>query len=336
MPTYHAYAAKEPKGKLEPFEYDPGPLGDDEVEIKVEYGGLCHSDLSMLNNDWGMSQYPFVPGHEIVGIVNQVGPHVKNVEVGQRVGLGWFSHSCTHCEQCMDGDHNLCPEGQGTIIGRHGGFADYVRGGAEWIIPLPDDLDAKKVGPLFCGGITVFNPIMQYDVRPTQRVGVIGIGGLGHLALQFLRAWGCEVTAFSHSPDKEAEAKKFGAHHFVNTKEEGALEKLQGSFDFILSTVNVELPWEDFLKTLRPKGRFHIVGAAPKVESSVMTLLANQLSIGATPMGSPATTATMLKFCERHNILPQTELYPMSQINEAFEHLEAGKARYRIVLEAGK
>ena len=126
MPTYHAYAAKEPKGKLEPFEYDPGPLGDDEVEIKVEYGGLCHSDLSMLNNDWGMSQYPFVPGHEIVGIVNQVGPHVKNVEVGQRVGLGWFSHSCTHCEQCMDGDHNLCPEGQGTIIGRHGGFADYV------------------------------------------------------------------------------------------------------------------------------------------------------------------------------------------------------------------
>lgn len=198
-----AYAAQEKGGKLEPFDYDPGILADEDVEIAVEYCGICHSDLSMLDNDWGLTTYPFVPGHEVVGTIAALGAKVKELKLGQRVGLGWFSRSCSTCETCMSGDQNLCATAEGTIVGRHGGFAERVRAHHSWLVPLPDQLDAAKAGPLFCGGITVFNPIVQFNIKPTARVGVIGIGGLGHIALKFLKAWGCEVTAFSSSPDKE-------------------------------------------------------------------------------------------------------------------------------------
>jgi uncharacterized zinc-type alcohol dehydrogenase-like protein len=183
------------------------------VEIEVEYCGICHSDLSMLDNDWGLTTYPFVPGHEVVGTIAALGAKVKELKIGQRVGLGWFSRSCSTCETCMSGDQNLCATAEGTIVGRHAGFADRVRAHHSWLVPLGNQLDAAKAGPLFCGGITVFNPIVQFDIKPTARVGVIGIGGLGHIALKFLKAWGCEVTAFSSSPDKEAEAKELGATH---------------------------------------------------------------------------------------------------------------------------
>jgi uncharacterized zinc-type alcohol dehydrogenase-like protein len=334
--SIHAYAALDPDGEFKPFEYELGDLGKDEVEIDVEYCGICHSDLSMLKNDWQMTQYPFVPGHEIVGKVSKVGENVKSLKIGRSVGLGWFSQSCMDCQECMSGDHNLCAAAEGVIIGRHGGFADKVRAHAGWVVPLPQGINASKAGPLFCGGITVFNPIVQNRVQPTDRVGVVGIGGLGHMALGFLNAWGCEVTAFSTSPDKEKEAKELGAHHFVNSRSENELNKLSGSFDFILVTVNVDLNWNAYIQSLRPKGRLHLVGAASTVSAAVFPLLVGQKSIGASPLGSPATTSTMLQFAARHQIEPITELVPMSQVNEAMEKLKNGKPRYRLVLEAGK
>ena len=185
-----AYAATEPGGKLEPFEYDPGALQDEQVEIDVEFCGICHSDLSMLDNEWGISEYPLVPGHEVIGRVAAIGPAVKSVKVGQQVGLGWFASSCMMCEWCLSGNHNLCPNAEQTIVGRHGGFADKVRAHEVWTIPLPEGINATKAGPLFCGGITVFNPIIQSGILPTDRVGVIGIGGLGHMALQFFAGVG--------------------------------------------------------------------------------------------------------------------------------------------------
>ena len=185
MTTIHAFAAKEAGGALEPFEYDAGPLGRDEVEIDVTSCGICHSDLSMIDNEWGMTEFPLVPGHEVAGTIAAIGDGVEHLRVGQVVGLGWSSGCCMTCDQCMSGDHNLCGKNEGTIVGRHGGFADKVRCDKAWAIPLPDGVDPKKAGPLFCGGLTVFNPIVQFDVKPTHRVGVIGIGGLGHLALQF-------------------------------------------------------------------------------------------------------------------------------------------------------
>jgi alcohol/geraniol dehydrogenase (NADP+) len=226
MNRFRAYAADSAKGPLKPFEFDAGELGSEEVEIKVTHCGICHSDLSMLDNEGGMSDYPFVPGHEVVGTVAALGDQAKGLKVGQRVGLGWFAHSCLSCHQCLVGDHNLCANAQGTIIGRHGGFADRVRAQWTWVRSLPEALDLATTGPLLCGGTTVFAPFLIHHLPPTARVGVIGIGGLGHMALQFANKWGCEVHAFTTSDSKEAEAHKLGAHYVHNTKKEGELKKI--------------------------------------------------------------------------------------------------------------
>lgn len=326
--------ATQSKGTLEPRELNLPAMKRDEVEIAVEYCGVCHSDLSMLDNEWGMSQYPFVPGHEVIGTIRAVGESVSRLKTGDRVGLGWYSRSCLHCDQCMGGDHNLCLQNEGTMLGRAGGFASHVRCQENWAIPLPADLDPKKAGPLFCGGITVFNPIVQCDVKPTDRVGVIGIGGLGHMALQFLNAWGCEVVAFSSSEGKADEAKQLGAHHVVSSKDKAALAKIQGSLNFILSTVNAPMDWNAYLGALAPKGRLHVVGAVPEpIPVPAFTMLTGQKSLSGTPLGAPATTAKMLQFCGRHQIEAVTEHFPMSQANAAIDRLRSGKARYRIVLE---
>jgi len=330
----HAYAAQAPKEKLQPFEYDPGELGPQHVEIDVEYCGICHSDLSMLDNEWGITQYPFVPGHEVVGTVAAVGDSVETVKPGQRVGLGWFSQSCMTCEWCLSGNHNLCPRAEQTIVGRYGGFADKVRAHEGWVLPLPDNLDPATTGPMFCGGITVFNPIVQLGVKPTDRVGVIGIGGLGHLALQLLDAWGCEVTAFSTSPDKEAEARELGADRFVNSRDPEAIAALASSLDVIISTVNADLNWDAYIAALRPKGRLHLVGVLPSpISSQVFPMIAGQKSISASPLGSPVTIEQMLGFAGRHGVGPITETFSFDQVNEAMEKLRSGKPRYRLVLK---
>ena len=331
--TIKAYAALNAGGKLEPFEYDPGELAVDQVEIDINSCGLCHSDLSMLNNDWEMAEYPLVPGHEIVGKIGAVGERVTHLKPGQTVGLGWFSKSCMTCSECMSGDHNLCSTAEGVIVGRHGGFANKVRANEAWVIPLPEGINVATAGPLFCGGITVFNPIIQNNIQSTDRVGVVGIGGLGHMALRFLKAWGCEVTAFSTSSAKEAEARELGAHHFVNSHDSDALAKLANSFDMILVAVNVELNWDGYINALRQKGKLHIVGAAPSVSATVFPLILGQRSIGGSPLGSPATMATMLEFAARHSIEPVTETFPMSKVNDALEKLHTGKPRFRLVLE---
>ncbi len=329
----NAFAAESAGAELRPFEYEYSDIGAEEVDIAVSHCGICHSDLSMLNNDWEITRYPFVPGHEIVGRIEAVGSQVTHLAVGQTVGLGWFAQSCMTCRQCISGHHNLCPDAQGTIVERHGGFSDKVRAHKGWVIPLPEGVSTASAGPLFCGGITVFNPIVQNDIRPTDRVGVVGIGGLGHMALGFLRAWGCEVTAFSTSADKEDEARRLGAHHFLNTRDTGALEKRAGYFDMILVTVNVALPWEAYIGALAPRGKLHMVGAAPSVETAVFPLIIGQRAVGGSPLGSPATIAAMLDFAARHQIAPQIETFPMSQVNAAMEKLRSGKPRYRIVIE---
>ncbi|PXA05510.1 alcohol dehydrogenase [Coraliomargarita sinensis] len=329
----HAYAAQEPGAKLEPFEYDPGPLGAKEVEIKVDYCGLCHSDLSMLNNDWGLTSYPFVPGHEVAGTIAAVGSDVTHLSVGQVVGLGWHAGYCETCPSCLSGDHNLCSQADQTIVGRHGGFADKVRAEATSVIPLPDGVDPATAGPLFCGGITVFNPLVQYEISPTSKVAVIGIGGLGHLALAFLNAWGCEVTAFTSSEAKRTEALELGAHKTLNSRDAGELEAAAGSFDLVLSTVNVKLDWEAYVNTLKPKGRLHFVGATLEpIKLGVFSLIMAQRSVSGSPVGSPATIARMLEFAAAHEIKPVVEHFKFDQVNEALAHLENGQARYRVVM----
>ena len=329
-----AFAATAPKAPLQAFEYTLGAIGDEDVEIAVESCGVCHSDLSMLDNEWGFSAYPLVLGHEVVGRVVALGSQAKRLKLGDRVGLGWNASSCGACSPCLSGNQNLCGKGQGTVIGRHGGFATRVRSHWLWAAPLPEGLDAASAGPLLCGGITVFNPIVQFGVQPTDRVAVIGIGGLGHMALKFLRAWGCDVTAFTSSDAKREEALQLGAHRTLNSRDDGALAKAVGSFDFILNTTNVGLNWNSYIAALKPKGRLHHVGAVLEpMAINTFPLLMGQRSISGSPIGSPATVDTMLEFCARHSIQPVTENFPLSRVNDAIEHLRSGKARYRVVLQ---
>ncbi|MFA0810810.1 NADPH-dependent aldehyde reductase Ahr [Microbulbifer epialgicus] len=328
-----AYAAHEPGGRLKPFEYDPGPLLDNQIEIAVEHCGICHSDLSMLNNEWGITKYPFVPGHEVVGKIIEVGAGVKSLAVGQTVGLGWHSGYCMTCSSCNGGDHNVCGSAQGTIIGRHGGFSDKVRADESSVILLPYGMDESVVAPLFCAGVTVFNPLLELNIKPTDTVGVIGIGGLGHLALQFLKAWGCEVWAFTSSDTKREEAINLGAHHTVNSKHKDELKALRGKFDLILSTVNVKLNWNQYINTLVPKGKLHFVGATLEpLDLNVFSLMYGQRSVSSSPVGSPQALRKMLSFAQRHDVEPKVERFSFNQINEAIARLESGKAHYRIVL----
>lgn len=332
--AYEAYVAEKAGAKLVRKTIEDGPLGAEEVEVTIENCGLCHSDLSVLNNEWNWATYPAVLGHEAIGRITALGSAAKGLKVGQRVGVGWNSGSCMHCRQCMSGSHHLCPEVQPTIVGHRGGFASHVRAHWAWTLPLPENLSAADAGPLLCGGITVFNPIMRF-AKPAQHVGVVGIGGLGHMAVKFAKAYGCEVTAFTSSESKFDEARGFGAHNVVSSRDSASLGKLAGKIDLLLVTVAAKMDWAALMGTLAKSGRMHIVGAQTEpLPLNVFPMILGQQEVSASPTGSPVDMAVMLEFAARHNVLPQTEHYPMSQINQAFERLAAGKARYRIVLDA--
>ncbi len=330
-----AWAAIAKGQPLVPYTYESGPLGADEVEVAVEHCGLCHSDLSVIDSEWGATAYPVVGGHEVIGRVVGLGERAQGLKLGQRVGIGWNASSCMHCNPCLGGEHQLCRSAQATIIGHHGGFAERVRAHWLWTAPIPDGLDATKAGPLLCGGITVFSPFLNFDIKPTHRVGVVGIGGLGHMAIKFAKAWGCEVTAFTSSEAKRDEALQMGAHRVVSSVDAASMKPIFGQLDMVLVTVNVMLNWRDLMRTLRPKGRLHVVGVVPQpmaIEAGV--LIGGQRSVSGSPTGSRQDIDTMLEFAARHGIAPQTEHFPMSRINDALEHLRAGKARYRVVLDA--
>ena len=332
--NYKAWVVKAAKQPMVLETVDLGPLGAEDVEVAVEHCGLCHSDLSVLNNDWGISQYPAILGHEVTGQITAIGPSVKGLTVGQRVGVGWNSASCMHCHQCMSGSHHLCPQVQATIIGHRGGFASHIRAHWAWALPLPEKLNAADAGPLMCGGITVFAPLTMY-AKPTDRVGIIGIGGLGHMAIKFAAAYGCDVTAFTSREGKFDEAAGFGANHVFTSNDSAAIKKLGGAFSLLISTVNVKLDWDAMIGMLAPNGRLHVVGVVLEpIPVAAFSLIAQQRSVSGSPSGSPVAIETMLDFASRHNVAPQTEHFPMSHISEAFSRLESGKARYRIVLDA--
>jgi uncharacterized zinc-type alcohol dehydrogenase-like protein len=319
--------------ELLPFRYDPGKLGSQEVEIAVTHCGICHSDLHLISNDWGISQFPFIPGHEIVGTVAATGSEVRGLEVGQRVGLGWQSNSCGRCDWCMQGLENLCPESEGTCVHRHGGYASSVRANSRFVVPIPDCLPSEQAAPLLCGGITVYNPLRTHGINPTSRVGIVGIGGLGHMAVQFARCFGAEITAFSTTTDKEAESRALGAHHFVHSRESKAMKEVTGSLDFILTTVNADQDWGTYLQALRPTGTLCFVGVPPSsVSVHAFPLISGMRTISGSPIGSPSRLREMLDVAARHGVKATTELFPMAKANEAIEKVKKSKVRYRAVL----
>lgn len=337
MSIIKSYAAKTAGAELELWERDAGELLPEDVEVKVDYCGICHSDLSMIDNEWGFSQYPLVGGHEVIGHVVALGSAAQNkgLKIGQRVGIGWTARSCGHCDACIDGNPINCTNGATPTILNHGGFAEKIRADWQWVIPLPESIDIETAGPMLCGGITVFKPLLINNISATSRVGVIGIGGLGHIAIKLLRAMGAEVTAFSSNPSKEQEVREMGADHVVNSRSVEALQALAGQFDLIINTVNVDLDWQPYFEALAAGGKFHTVGAVLKpLPVPAFTLIAGDRSISGSATGNPYELRKLMKFAGRSKVAPTTQLFPMSQINEAIQHVRDGKARYRVVLKA--
>jgi uncharacterized zinc-type alcohol dehydrogenase-like protein len=334
MTTFEGWAATTARESLTRFTWEAAPLGPEEVEIAVSHCGICFSDIHLIDNDWSKSIYPFVPGHEIVGTVTATGSSVDSLAVGQRVGVGWQRSACLTCELCLDRQDNLCPHQTATCVGHHGGFAERVRTDYRYAFRIPDSLDSAAAAPLLCGGATVFSPLRRYGVDARSSVGVIGIGGLGHMAILMLRAFGAEITAFSSSPAKRDEALAMGAHEFVPSTEPRELRKLHGRFDLLLCTVHARLDWIGYLRTLRPNGTLCLVGSPPGImQIPAAALFDGQKSISASEIGDRATIGEMLQFSARHKIAPHVERMPLDEVNTAIARVRRNEPRYRMVLD---
>jgi uncharacterized zinc-type alcohol dehydrogenase-like protein len=328
----NALAAMSAGQPLEPYQYIPKEFGPFEVEVEISHCGMCHTDLHLINDDFGLTTFPLVPGHEIVGVVSQAGSAVQHLRVGQRVGIGPMAGACFSCEQCTTGRENICSQAQYLPMAREGGYATHVRVDSRVAFPVPDAIPSEFAAPLLCAGITVFAPLRRH-VNGATRLGVVGIGGLGHLALQYGRAMGCHVTAFSSSTDKAEEAKQFGADEFVATKEEGALAARMSTCDFLLSTVTADLPWADYLNVLKPEGTLCILGIPDSdIRLPAIPLLFGQKNVVGSLIGSGAETRAMLEFSARHQVRPKIELFPMREANAALDRLSKNQVRYRVVL----
>lgn len=328
-----AWAVPKARQPLEPFRYEAAPLGAQDVEIRISHCGVCHSDLHLISDDWGVSRYPLVPGHEIIGSVTRLGPGVTHLQAGQRVGVGWQRSSCGECEWCLRGDGNLCDKSQATCVRHHGGFAEAIVIDSRYAFPIPDALGSAEAAPLLCAGVTVFSPLHRHGIGKGNRVGVLGIGGLGHLALQFAAALGAEVTALSSSPSKERDARGFGATDFLDTSDLEAVRGRRRTLDYILSTVHVTQPWREYLRMLRPDGTLCFVGAAPEFELRAGDFTSGQRYMTGSGIGGPRVMQEMLSFAARHRVLPQIETVPMREVNAAVAKVAANTARYRMVLE---
>lgn len=328
-----SYASMKAKAELEKFEYEPKPIGHNDVEVSITHCGICHSDIHLIDNDWQMSSYPLVPGHEIVGTVEEAGSGVNHLKKGDRVGIGWQRGSCHECEYCVKGDENLCAKNEATAVGNHGGFAESIRLDSSFAFKIPKGMASENAAPLLCGGVTVFSPLRLW-ATPQMKVGVVGIGGLGHLALQFASAYGCKVTALSSSPDKKIEAMKFGAHDMISSKDKSELEKHAGSLDLIMSTVTADLDWPTYMNLLRPDGRLCILGASPgPLNIGAFDLIMGRRTVCGSPIGGRRLINEMLQFAARHNIVAKTEVVPMVEVNSAISRVRENKARYRMVLK---
>ncbi len=328
-----AYAALNAGDDLKPYEYEPKALEQNEVRIKVHSCGICHSDISAIDNSWGKSSYPMIAGHEIIGEVIETAPNSSLHKIGDTVGLGWHSGYCNSCEYRDVGDHNFCSNTKKTVFSQYGGFAEEVVAEEASVIPIPTKLNLEDAGPLLCGGITVFTPIVEFGINENHNVGIIGIGGLGHLAIQFYKALGCNVTAFTSSHDKTEFINSMGIDEVVSSTDQVILKDMGAKFDLLISTVNVSLDWNLFLNTIKPRGRLHFVGAVLEpIKSSVFSLMAGRRSISGSPVGSPKNIKKMLDFCVEHNIKPIVEHFNFTDINNAIEKVRNNNVRFRAVL----
>ena len=338
-----AYAAEAATSPLGPFRFERRDPGPHDVQIEILYCGVCHSDIHQVRNEWGGSIYPMVPGHEIVGRVTKTGAHVTKFKAGDLAGVGCFVDSCRTCPNCQAGLEQYCDNGMvGTYNGRekitnlptYGGYSNHIVVDEQYTLKVSDKLPLEGVAPLLCAGITTYSPLRHVGVGKGHRVGVLGLGGLGHMAVKFAVSFGAEVTMLSSSPSKEADAKKLGAHHFALTSDPTTMKNLQNHFDFILNTVSAQHDYSTYLNLLRTNGTMIVVGVPPTPSQvPAFNLIAKRRSIIGSLIGGIKETQEMLDYCAEHSIVSDVEVIKIQDINEAYERMIKGDVRYRFVID---
>ncbi|WP_324679049.1 NAD(P)-dependent alcohol dehydrogenase [Hymenobacter sp. GOD-10R] len=337
-----AYAAQTPDTDLAPWTFEPREVGPHDVQIEILFCGVCHTDLHQIKNEWFPGMFPMVPGHEIVGRVAQVGAHVKNFAVGDLAGVGCLIDSCQHCVPCQEGEEHFCVEGATQTYNNpnrsgnptYGGYASAIVVREEFVLHVSDKLDLAGVAPLLCAGITTYSPLRHWKVGHGHKLAVVGLGGLGHMAVKFGVAFGADVTVLSTSSAKEQDAKDLGAHHFVVTKDEAQLAAVRGSFDFILDTVAADHDIPLYLSLLKINGTHILLGVPPKpLEIPAFSLIVGRKSIAGSMIGGIAETQEMLNFCAEHNIVSDVEVIDIKDITHAFERMVKGDVRYRFAID---
>jgi uncharacterized zinc-type alcohol dehydrogenase-like protein len=338
----YGYAAHDPKSPLVPFDFEHRDPGPDDIAIEIAYSGICHSDIHQARDEWGGSIYPMVPGHEIVGHVLSVGSNVTKFKVGDRAAVGVMVNSCRECDNCKAGTESYCDKGMvPTYNGKdydgtptYGGYAKHIVVRADYAFTVSDKLDLAATAPLLCAGITTYSPLRHWKVGPGKKVGIVGLGGLGHMALKFAHAFGAHVVQFTTSESKVADAKKLGAHEVIITKNADELAKHANTFDFILDCVSAPHDLNQYLNLLRRDGTMCLVGL-PEVPSEVasFSLVLNRRSLSGSMIGGIAETQEMLDFCAEHGIVSDIELTSVDKLNEAYERVLKSDVKYRFVID---
>ncbi|MGZ5253127.1 MAG: NAD(P)-dependent alcohol dehydrogenase [Flavitalea sp.] len=340
LPT-KSYAAQDAKTPLAPFSFERREPRENDVHIEISHCGVCHSDIHQVRNEWGNSIYPMVPGHEIVGRVKKVGAGVTKFKVGDLVGVGCMVDSCRECENCKNGEEQYCEKGNtgtynamerdGKTISQ-GGYSSQIVVDQAFVLRVSEKLPIEGVAPLLCAGITTYSPLRHWKVGKGHKVAVLGLGGLGHMAVKFASSFGAEVTMLSTSPSKEKDAKRLGAHHFALTKDREQVKALSNKFDFIINTVSAPHDYNTYLGMLKLNGVMICVGA-PEVPTpvSAFALIMGRRSVAGSLIGGIPETQEMLDYCAEHNIVSDVEVIPMNQVNEAYERMLNGDVRYRFV-----
>ena len=339
-----AYAATSATSPLGPYPIQRRSARRDDVEIDILYCGVCHSDLHTARNDWGWSAYPIVPGHEIIGVVKAVGADVSKFKVGDRVGVGCMVDSCGHCEACDCGDEQHCNEGATYTYGAldridgtmtQGGYSEKIVVKQDFVVRIPDNLDLQAAAPLLCAGITTWSPLKNANVGPGSRVAVVGLGGLGHMAIKLAKAMGAEVTLFTRSAGKEADAKRLGADQVVLSTDAAQMAAVAGHFHLIVDTVPYVHDLNPYIPTLRFKGELVLVGYLGPIEPALnsMPMVVGGKAVGASMIGGIAATQEMLDFCGEHGIVSDVEIIAMQNINEAYERMLKSDVKYRFVID---
>ena len=343
MIQVNGYAAQKAKAPLAPYSFQRREPSDHDVVIDIKYCGICHTDIHQVGDEWGGSQFPMVPGHEITGIVSQVGPKVTKYKAGDKVGVGCFVDSCRKCEPCLKNLEQYCTGGMSTTYNgferdgktpTQGGYSSKIVVDENYVLKIPDNLPLDKTAPLLCAGVTLYSPLVHWKAGPGKKVAIIGLGGIGHMGVKIAHALGAEVTVLSHSLKKQEDGKKLGADYFYATSDDATFEKLKGYFDLIINTVSAEIDWNKYLELLKLDGSMVVVGIPEKeVPVGSFSLVAGRRSIAGSLIGGIKETQEMLDFCSKNGITSEIELIPIQKVNEAYKRVLNSDVRYRFVID---